>query len=63
MQNKPKTSAQKPPAHHGRPNCWPKNYATVFSSSLPIRRSSSSMSFFLAKEGFFVPFTYAANRG
>jgi hypothetical protein len=40
-----------------------KNYATVFSSSLPIRRSSSSMSFFLAAEGFFVPFTYAANRG
>jgi hypothetical protein len=40
-----------------------KNYATVFSSSLPIRRSSSSMSFFLAEEGFFVPFTYAANRG
>jgi hypothetical protein len=39
------------------------HYATVFSSSLPIRRSSSSMSFFLAEEGFFVPFTYAANRG
>ena len=39
------------------------HYATVFSSSLPMRRSSSSMSFFLAEEGFFVPFTYAANRG